>query len=208
MDSHDDDEVSHPFTEQTTIPNGEILYISNIASGHGDALITSPNNSSPTYKVTSHISIDRSKPKIVLSSDNRAISHLFHHWRTGYKIGVDHRGHGESQMEWVELKRGGFTALNKSYSFLWNGKMYVIARMKGSEVAGGSRLLRHYKVVEKDGGEVVATYVSGEASGARRGTITVQRGLDANLRLVVVTALAEWREMARRQQRTAGGVVA
>ncbi|KAJ5286711.1 hypothetical protein N7478_002397 [Penicillium angulare] len=112
-----------------------------------------------------------------------------------------------NQKEWVELKRGGFNALNKSYSFVWNGNMYVITRMKGSEVVGGSRLLRHYKVVEKDGGEVVATYVSGKAGGARKGTITVQRGLDANLRLVVVTALAEWREMARRQQRIAGGVV-
>lgn len=36
--------------------------------------------------------------------------------------------------------------------------------------------------------------------------MTLQEDLDANLRVIVVTALAEWREMARRQQRTAGVV--
>lgn len=70
-------------------------------------------------------------------------------------------------MQWVKLRRGGFTALNKSYSFQWNEKTFVLARMRVSEAGVGvSRLLRHYKVVEKDG-EVVATYVSEETGGTR-----------------------------------------
>ncbi|KAJ5721033.1 uncharacterized protein N7483_008967 [Penicillium malachiteum] len=163
-----EDEIAHPSIAPSTISNGETLILSEDINGpnNGDVLISSATDPSKiVYQVTSHISINRRKPKLVLSHDGKPIAHVFHHWMTGYKIGVDRQGSGdESRMQWVEMKREGLTALNKSYSFEWNGRMYILARMRGENrhVGGTTELKkgwRDYKVIEKDG-DPVATFTA------------------------------------------------
>jgi hypothetical protein len=211
-DEYDERDATHPFTEHSTIPSGQAFVFSQVDNSRGDVLISSASDPEKViYKVSSHVSINRSRPKIVLSWGGNPIAHLFHHWTTGYRIGIDRGGSGdESLMQWVELKRGGFTALNKSYLFEWKGRTYVLARMREPElgVRGSKKWLRHYKVVEKDSGEVVATYLTEAAFGKRTGTLTLQHKVDPDLSIIIVTGIAEWREMARRQQRTVGAVVA
>lgn len=208
-DSHDAD---HPFTEHSTIGSGEAFVFSQVDNVRGDVLISSAADPDRiVYKVSSNVSIDRSKPKLVLFCNDKPISHLYHHWTTGYKIGVDRNGNSgdESNMQWVDLKRGGFTALNKSYSFDWKGKTYVMARMRAADagVTGSKKWLRHYKVVEKDSGDVIATYLTEEAFGKRAGTLTLKQGLEPDLSVVIIIGISEWREMARRQKRTVGAVL-
>ncbi|KAJ5627476.1 hypothetical protein N7528_004903 [Penicillium herquei] len=207
-----DEEIAHPSTGiASTISNGEILLVSEDINGsnHGDVLISSATGPSKiVYQVTSNISINRRKPKLVLSHNGKAIAHLFHHWLTGYKIGVDRQGSGdESRMQWVELKRDGFTALKKSYSFQWNGRTYILARMREENGHGteSNKGLRNYKVVEKDG-DPVATFTA-DASERDKGILTLRSGLDPDVRVIAVIAMMEWREVARRQRHTAGGVV-
>ncbi|KAJ5703688.1 hypothetical protein N7493_011613 [Penicillium malachiteum] len=208
-----EDEIVHPSTASSTIANGEILVVSEDINGanHGDVLISSATNPSKTvYQVTSNISINRRKPKLVLSHDGKLIAHLFHHWMTGYKIGVDRYGSGdESRMQWVELKRDGFATLKKSYSFDWNGRTYILARMRGENGHGTDSELnkgwRNYKVVEKDG-EPVAIFTA-DASEKDKGILALRSGLDPDVKVFAVIAIMEWREVARRQRHTAGGVV-
>ncbi|KAJ6008075.1 hypothetical protein N7540_012051 [Penicillium herquei] len=201
------DEIPHPSTAPSTVSNSENLIISEDINGpnHGDVLISSATDPSKiVYQVTTHISINRRKPKLVLSHNGKPIAHLFHHWTTGYKIGVDRQGSGdESRMQWVELKRDGFTALKKSYSFEWNGRAYILARMRGTtELNKG---WQNYKVVEKDG-DSVATFTA-DVSERDKGILTLRSGLDPDVKVIAVFAIMEWREVARRQRHTAGGVV-
>ncbi|KAJ5701810.1 hypothetical protein N7488_009358 [Penicillium malachiteum] len=208
-----EDEIAHPSIASSTISNGETLIVSEDINGpnHGDVLISSVTDPSKiVYQVTSHISMNRRKPKLVLSQNDKPIAHLSHHWMTGYKIGDDRQGSGdESRMQWVELKRDGFTALKKSYSFQCNGRTYILARMRGENGHGtgseSNKGWRNYKVVEKDG-DPVSTFTT-DTSERDKGILTLRSGLDPDVRVIAVIAIMEWREVARRQRHTAGGVV-
>lgn len=210
-DEDHEHDSEHPITQHSTIPSGRAFIFSQANSRSGDALISSADDPDKViYECAVTVSIDHSKPKIVISSDGRVIAHVFHHWTTGFKIGVDPGGSGnERAMQWVEMKKGGFTALNRSFAFDWQGKVYVMARMRESSlgVTGRKKWLRHYKVVEKESSDVVATYLTETSIGKRTGTLTLKQDVDRDLGVIILAGIAEWREMARRQQMTMGAAL-
>ena len=198
--------------QHTPVPNGRALVFSPDSSlrARNVKITSSDDPNQIIYQCNITVSLNHSKPTIEILAGGRALAQIFNHWTTGLKVGIDPSGSGtEASIQWVEMKKGGITALARTFTFDWQGKSYVLTRMRDSHlgVTGMKKLLRHYKVVEEGSGEVAATYLTEAAFGRRTGTLVLKKDMERDLELLIVSGIAAWREMARRQQRSVGAVV-
>ena len=179
----------HPTTKNPSSLQGQKLVFDNEAFPWRDVAVHREDGS---FAYFADIFVyTRNTPDIQLrsgSKDGLLVAAAHFRWGTSIKCGI---GSDDLSMEWVKMNCTG-PVLKKRFQFEWQGRSYSLCRTRNG-------VYYNYQVVEEASGELLAAYAGEKALGRKRGTLRLAEGVNRQLEVLIVLAIASWREIIRRR---------
>lgn len=113
------------------------------------------------------------------------------------KVGIG--SDGVNNMTWVEMECKG--VWNKTQRFEWKGKKYVLRRVSSEDckvIGVKPKFGAHLKVVEEGSGGLVALHICESLWAKKKAALRFADGVGDDLEVLIVLAIATWREIIRR----------